>query len=83
MKFAHDAAAELFLEGVDPQEFLVVATVVPTSKVEEWDTGFLVTEKVMPMKVAIRTSDQVPCRCVAVLTKERGGMQQSCSFPGP
>jgi hypothetical protein len=82
MELRHDATAETRFERVDPQQVFVVAPAVPTSEVEERDTGLLVTEKVVPMKVTIRTSDQVSRRGVRVLAKERSGMQQSCSVPG-
>src|SRR4029077_17821333 len=72
MKLAHDAAAELLLECVDSQQFVVVPPVVPTAKVEERDLGCLITEKVVPMEVAIRTSDQVPNRRRAVLPEQGG-----------
>ena len=83
MKLADDAAAELLLEGVDSQKILVVAPLVPTSEVEERNTGIPIAEMSSSMKVAIRPSDHVPCRRVAVLAEQRGRMQQACSVAGP
>ena len=83
MELAHDAAAELLLEGVDSEELLVVASFVPTSEIEDADGGILVTEKAMPMEVAIRSSDQVACHGVALLAIERCRMEPSCPVPGP
>jgi hypothetical protein len=72
MELPYDVAAELLLEGVDPEQSFVVVPVVPASEVEEWDTGILVTDEVMPMQVAIRPTDHVPCRGVVVLAEGRG-----------
>src|SRR5207253_9902907 len=68
---AHDLAAELFLEGVDLQQYGVRLAVIPAAQIKNRNAGFLEAQDVHPRLIAVGAPHEVALGLVAAKERDR------------